>query len=494
MSGIIGLAASIGIGGIIGISVSAFAVLLLISIIVIAKRYKRCPSDKILVISGKTRKNKDGSANFAMCIHGGAKFVWPVIQEYAFLDLTPMPIIVELRAALSKQNIRVDVPCRFTVGISTEPGVMQNAAERLRCRSIQEIQDLAREMIMGQMRLVVANMCIEEINSDRDMFLSEITANVETEIRKVGLKLFNVNVTDITDESGYIVALGREAAATAINDARVKVADAERKGAVGEAEALKEKRIQVANAESLAIDGENKAQADIAASQALLREKQAEALKRAVAAEKIQEAKALQESYQAQKTAEQERAAREKATQEADIIVKTEIEKRRIELEAEAEAERIRRHAKGEADAIKAMRFAEGEGIFAVLSKQAEGFKQIVNASGNSPEKAVQMMIADKIEALISSQVEAIKNIKIDSVTVWDSGAGSNGEGSSTANFLSNMGKSLPPLRDLLNMTGLELPEFLAKPITATDSNNKAKTVEVKSEKPTKQKDTKVAE
>ena len=464
-------------GGIIGLSIGLLAALIIVGSILVAVRYKRCPSDKILVISGKTRKNKDGTANFAQCIHGGAKFVWPLIQEYAFLDLTPMAIQVDLRAALSKQNIRVDVPCRFTVGISTEPGIMQNAAERLRCRKINEIQDLAREMIMGQMRLVVANMCIEEINNDRDKFLSEITANVETEIKKVGLKLFNVNVTDITDESGYIEALGREAAATAINDARVKVADAERMGAVGEAEAQKEKRVRVASAESMAIDGENKAKADIANSQAQLRERQAEALRKAVAAEKIQEAKALEEAYQAEKQAEIERATREKATQEADIIVKVEIEKRRMELEAEAIAEQVRRKARGEADAIKAMRLAEAEGLFAILAKQADGFGKIVASSGGKSENAVQLMLADKIENLVATQVEAIKNIKIDNVTVWDNG-GSEGTGSSTASFLSNMGKSIPPLHDLFKMTGLQLPSYLGTPTGAANAAPAAELVQ----------------
>ena len=426
----------------------------------ILSRYRKCPSDKILVISGKTKRSKDGTANFAMCIHGGAKFVWPLIQEYAFLDLTPMAISVELRAALSKQNIRVDVPCRFTVGISTEPGVMQNAAERLRCRSITEIQDLAREMIMGQMRLVVANMCIEEINNDRDKFLSEITANVETEIRKVGLKLFNVNVTDITDESGYIKALGQEAAATAINDARVKVADAERMGAVGEAEAQKEKRVRVASAESMAIDGENKAKAAIADSQALLRQKQAEALKKAVAAEKIQEAKALQEAYQAERLAEIERAEREKATQEADIIIGTEIEKRRIEIDAEATAEQARRIARGEADAVFMKMEAEARGIQEVLTKQAQGIKDLVLASGGNADDALRLIVSQKLEELVRLQVEAIKNIKIDKVTVWDSGTGANGK-TSTANFVSGMLKSLPPIEELFGMTGLTIPGFL---------------------------------
>jgi len=443
------------VGFIIGI-----AIFMVLGVIIsVATRYKRCPSDKILVISGKTKNRSDGSANFAKCIHGGAKFVWPLIQEYSFLDLTPMAINVELRSALSKQNIRVDVPCRFTVGISTEPGIMQNAAERLMCRNLNEIIDLAREMIMGQMRLVVANMCIEEINSDRDKFLNEITKNVETELKKIGLKLFNVNVTDITDESGYIVALGREAAATAINEARVKVADAERMGAVGEADAMMEKRVRVASAESSAIDGENKAQAEIANSQASLREKQAEALRRAVASEKIQAANALEEAYQAEKKAELARASRDQATQEADIIVKTEIDKRRMEIDAEAVAEQTRRKARGEAEAIYMKMEAEARGIQEILTKQAQGLKDLVGAAGGNADDAFRLIVSQKLEELVRTQVEAIKNIKIDKITVWDNG-GSDGK-TSTANFMSGLFKSIPPLEELFGMAGLTMPRFI---------------------------------
>ncbi|MCL2234478.1 MAG: SPFH domain-containing protein [Firmicutes bacterium] len=471
------------VGGIIGLVVGILAFLMIFSIIMVAARYKRCPSDKVLVISGRTKKRKDGATNFALCIHGGAKFVWPMIQEYAFLDLTPMAISVELRAALSKQNIRVDVPCRFTVGISTEPGVMQNAAERLRCRSISEIQDLAREMIMGQMRLVVANMCIEEINNDREKFLSEITANVETEIRKVGLKLFNVNVTDITDESGYIEALGREAAATAINDARVKVAQQDRDGAIGQAKAVKVQRIETAEADATAVAGENTAKANIAKANATLREVEANAEKTAAIAEAEAEAAANKAGYLAEQEAEIARAKRETSTLEADVIVKAEIEKRRKELEAEAVAEVNRRHAKGEADAIKMRELAKAEGLFAILEKQAQGFEKIVKASGGNSSDAVRMMMTDKMEDLLRVQVDAIKNIKIDKVTVWDSGKGANGEGNSTSNFISNLMKSVPPLNELYGMVGMEIPQFLGRVKESAEDATEQKAIETPKQK-----------
>ncbi len=304
----------LSVGATIGIILGIVVVLVLVMIIlVVLVRYKKCPSDKIMVIYGKISANKDGSYRSAKCIHGGAALVMPFVQSYTFLDLTPLSISVDLKSALSKQNIRIDVPSIFTVGISTDPAVMQNAAERLLGLQLKQISDLAKDIIFGQLRLVIATMDIEEINTDRDKFLEAISRNVEGELKKLGLRLINVNVTDISDESGYIVALGKEAAAKAINDAKISVAEENRKGAIGEANAQMQQRINVADAESKAIEGENKAKADIAQSKALLRQKEAEAMKLAVAAENVQAAKAKEESYAAEKEAEIARASREKA-------------------------------------------------------------------------------------------------------------------------------------------------------------------------------------
>ena len=191
-------------------------VVLVVLFAAVINRYRRCPSDKILVIYGGS-----GSKKSAKCVHGGGAFVWPIIEDYAYLSLTPISIDANLTNALSRQNIRVDVPCRFTVGISTDEECMTAAAERLLGLSAQQIQELARDILFGQLRLVIATMSIEELNSDRDKFLEAISSNVEVELKKIGLRLINVNVTDINDESGYIEALGQEAAAKAMSRRRL---------------------------------------------------------------------------------------------------------------------------------------------------------------------------------------------------------------------------------------------------------------------------------
>lgn len=446
---------------IFGMILVCVIVLIVFSLLVfIIKRYKKCPSDRVMVIYGKVGSNKDGTTRSAKCIHGGAAFIWPVIQAYEFLDLTPMSISVDLENALSRQNIRINVPSRFTVGVSTEPGVMQNAAERLLGLKLAEIQELAKDIIFGQLRLVIATMDIEEINTDRDKFLEAVSRNVEGELKKIGLRLINVNVTDISDESGYIDALGKEAAAKAINDAKKNVAERDRDGSIGEANARKDQRVQVAQADATAIQGENAAKVEVAMSNAQRREKEAEATRIATAAEKIAAAQALEEAYAAEQKAEEARAQREKATQEADVIVRTEIDKRRMELEAEAEAEQIRRKARGEADAILAKMQAEAQGAQEILLKQADGLRQIVSAAGGDADSAVRLMLADKMEELMRIQVDAVKNIKIDKVTVWDGGEGRDGK-TATAGFVSGLMKSIPPMNEMFDMAGMQLPQFL---------------------------------
>ena len=433
-------------------------VVLVMLVMALLNRYRRCPSDKILVIYGTT-----GDRGSARCVHGGGAFVWPIIQDYAYLSLTPIGIDANLTNALSRQNIRVDVPCRFTVGISTEPESMLAAAERLLGLQSSQIQEMARDILFGQLRLVIATMSIEELNSDRDKFLEAITANVEVELKKIGLRLINVNVTDIKDESGYIEALGQEAAAKAINEAKVRVAEQEKVGEIGRAEAVRETRIRTAEANAQAVQGENEAKITIADSDANRREREAEAQRKAIAAEKVAQAQALEEAYAAEQKAEDARADRDRASQNANVIVAQEIEKRRLVIAAEAEAEQKRVNAKGEADAIFAKMEAEAKGLYEILTKQADGYDRMIKAAGGDATKAYTLLLLEKLPELVKTQVDAIKGINIDKVTVWDGGAGNANGQTSTANFLSGLMKSVPPLNDLFDQAGMALPEYLAK-------------------------------
>ena len=217
----------------------------------------------------------------------------------------------------------------------------------------------------------------------------------------------------------------------------------------------------------------------MANSNAVRREREAEAERLATAAEKVSQAKALQEAYAAEREAEKARADRDQATQTANIVVPARVDKEKIEIAAEAIAEQTRRHAKGEADAIFMKMQAEGNGMYEILSKQAEGFKKLVTATGDDPSSAVMMMIADKLPELVKTQVEAIKNLKIDKITVWDNmSGGKDGKTPATANFLSGMLGSIPPFEELFKMAGLELPDYLKGKTKKEDTSDEAQVVE----------------
>ncbi len=459
------------------------ALILVAALIFVANQYKRCPSNKVIVVYGKT-----GGTSTAKCVHGGGTFIIPLIQDYGVLSLEPMTTDIDLKGALSKGNIRVAVPSTFTFGISTKENIMINAAERLLGLTKVDIITQASDIILGQLRLAIATLTIEEINQDREKFLEQINANVNTELNKIGLEIINVNIKDITDESGYIDAIGKKAAAEAINKAKVEVAQQEKLGAVGEAEANKEKEVQVAeqtaqteigktnadkeqriktaSLEAEAVDGENIAKANIADSNANLAVKQADALKLG----EVAKANAERDVLIAQKEMEEARLKKEE-------LARQEVEKLKIQVEADAEAERLRRIANGEADAIKAKYFAEAEGVRAVLEAKAKGYDQLVKISNNKPEIATSFLMIEKIEDIVGKQVEAIKNIKFDKITVWDGGAGSKG-GSTTANFMRDLIKALPAMHDLAGQAGIELPQILGKVASQEDIEAEPVTVQ----------------
>ena len=496
--------------------------LVLFFVTFLARQYRRCPSNRILVIYGKVAGQRA-----ARCIHGGGAFVVPLLQGYEYLSLEPMTIEIELTSALSKRNIRVNVPSTFTIGISTDPDIMNNAAERLLGLNDQAIAAQARDIILGQMRLVIATLGIEEINQDREKFLDLVNKNVSTEVNKIGLELINVNIRDITDESGYIEALGRKAASEAINAAKVEVAEANRSGAIGEStantdmqvqvsrqsaqsatgqkEAERDKRVQVAkleaegvsgeasasreqsiaiareaalaeqgkkaaeaeqrvrvaHLESEAVRGENESRALMADSEATLAEKRADARRRG----EVAMALAARDVLMAEK--EQELAKLQKTQ-----LVQQTIERQKIEIDADAEAERIRRIARGEADAILAKYSAEAEGLLKVLDAKAAGYEKLLRVCGDRKDIAPALLIIEKLPELVAEQVKAIQNLKIDKITVWDSG-GQNGDGSgSTKQFLRGLIGALPPIHELAEQVGIDLPEVLGRVQTEPSPEN----------------------
>lgn len=486
-------------------------------LMLLVRRYKRCPSNRILVIFGKV---KGGTTS--KCIHGGAAFIWPVIQDYAFLNLEPIQIAVPLRDALSAENIRVEVPSVFTVAIGTQPEIMNNAAIRLLGLNTPQIKQQAEDIIFGQLRQVIASMRIDDINKDRDKFLQAIQHSVEPELKKIGLVLINVNITDIKDESGYIKALGQKAASQALQQARgdvaelekdgeIRVAEAERDKSVqvasahksreigmreahreqavrvaqldkeqqvGEqsalfekemqvAEADRAKRISIADANAKAFAGEAKSQAEVAASQAELQYKKAEAYQIAETKKREAEAAVQEAQNRAMAKAALADAERVEAERRAELEAPAKAQKAKTIVEAEAEAEKRRIEAEAAAGAIYAKLEAEARGQYEMLAKKGEGLREIISACGGS-QQAFQLLMLEHLDHLAETAAKAISNIKFDKIVVWENGQqnnlnGQNG-GGTTANFLQSFARTLPPMMQVMkDIGGVEVPDYLAR-------------------------------
>jgi len=492
--------------------VVAVVVLLGMFIGFIKSTVRRCSSNQVLVKYGAFT----GTGRAAKTIHGGTTIVIPFLQDYRYLSLEPIQIEIPLRGALSGENIRVNVPSVFTVAIGTQPDVMTNAAIRLLDLNVVDIRKQAEEIIFGQLRQVIASMKIEDINRDRDTFLEHIQNSVEPELKKIGLVLINVNITDIQDESGYIDAIGQKAASQAIQQARADVADevkqgeirvagaerdkvvevasatkdrevgtrqAAREQAVRIAELEKEqtvgeqtaayqrdvqvkqadqsKRIAVADANAKAVEGENLADAKIAQSQAILLVQKAEAYEKGESRKREAEAAVIEIQNRAMAKAALAEAERVEAEQRAKYEAPAKALKARIVVDAEAEAEKRRLEAQGEASAIYAKLEAEARGQYEILAKKGEGLKMIVEACGGA-QQAFQLMMLEHLDTLAETSAKAISNIKFDKVVVWENG-GSNGR-SNTADFLHKMAGTLPPMLQVMrDIGGIDVPDSLAQ-------------------------------
>ena len=453
---------------------------ILLTFIGILSRYRKCKSDEVLVVYGKT----GGDKKSAKLYHGGAAFVWPIIQGYEFLSMKPMQIDCKLTGALSAQNIRVDVPTTITVAISTDAEVMQNAAERMLGLTIDDKQNLITDVVYGQMRLVIADMTIEELNSDRDKFLSKVKDNIDTELRKFGLYLMNINISDIRDAANYIVNLGKEAESKALNEAQANIEEQEKLGAIKIANQIKEREtkvaetrkdqdiaiaetkklqeISVANADKDRIsqvaiaNAEKESQVAKAEAEKNIRIEQANTEKESRIAELNSEAAVQAAREIAQKEVEEAKARKVESSLKAEKIVPAEVAKQEAILQADAVAEKITREAEArakatlaqaeaEARAIQMKLEAEAEGKKKSLLAEAEGFEAMVRAAESNPAIAIQYKMVDQWKEIAGEQVKAFEHMNLGNITVFDGGNGG------TSNFLNTLVKTVAPSLGVLD-------------------------------------------
>ena len=172
---------------------SMFLPVILIGVMLfVASRYKRCPSDKVLVVYGRT------SASGAFkCVHGGGVIVWPLIQDYGVLSLAPMKASVEVNNAFAPEKNRVSLKATVTFAISTEKRYLQRAAERLLSFPLEQIETITGDIAEGQLCLTIAKHTPAEIIENEFAFIEEVKEAINEEIGKLGLQAINVRLKDI---------------------------------------------------------------------------------------------------------------------------------------------------------------------------------------------------------------------------------------------------------------------------------------------------------
>lgn len=403
----------------------ALAVMVFVMVfLTLSTRYKRCPSNRVLVVYGKMT----GSPTGTRCLHGGARLVLPLVQDFAYLSLEPIQIEIPLKGALSMENIRVNVPSVFTVAVGTDTQTMQQAAIRLLGLNTEEIKQQSSDIILGQLRQVIASMGIEDINRDREKFLHNIQNSLEPELAKIGLVLINVNITDITDESGYIEAIGRKAASQAVQQAKIDVSLQEKHGQIGVAEAEREKFIQVANATKLREIGTREAQREQAVRLAQLEKEQkvgeqTAALEREAAIKESQRQNAVRiaeldrEQKVGEQTAALEKEARIKDAERKMRVATADANAKAITGEAAAQAEIAAAQANlqvKQADSYQLGETRKREAEAAVLEAQNRALAKAALAQAERVEAEKRAAVeapakAEKARIIVEAEAEAEK-------------------------------------------------------------------------------------
>ena len=413
------------------ITVGVILGVIILTTIWILSRYRRCPSDQILVVFGKAGNKKIvdetgkevEKALPSKIIHGGGTFVWPVIQDYRMMSLAPHKIQPKV-TGLSSQNIKVTIPVTLTTGIGTTDALMQNAAARFLSSNAQEMDNQIEDILIGETRAIMAEMRIEDINADRNKFLENAKQKIELELNKVGFTIININIADIDDNANYIVNLGKKAETEAKAQAEADIAEQEKQGKIKIANTRKEEAIQVAeaNREQQATVAKTEQEREVAVAQARKdqaiqlaeaeKEKaqgvaDAEADKTiavATAAQKADSAKAEQESIATINVAKAQAEAAAKAA-EAEQLKQTRIVEATKKKEANiAEFESERRQKAAEAE--KKAGVAEQTATIDVAKAKAE--------AGKAEAEAERITGTAKVEARMAvAQTEQEQQVKV---------------------------------------------------------------------------------
>ena len=400
------------------------------SLIVIA------PPNQAAVLTGRNRQLTDGQRVGYRSISGGRVFRVPIIETVQHMNLETIPIEVSVNNAFSKGNIPLNVEAIANVKIASEPEwVFNNAVERLLGKSEDEIKALAQDTLTGNLRGVLATLTPEAVNEDRLGFAKALSEDAGEDLASLGFHLDVLKIQNVSDERGYLAAIGREKSAEAIRQA--EIAEARKRADTREAQAEASRRAEVREAA---------AAIKVAEAKNALRVRQAELDREGETAEKIARVKAHEAEVEAERVLEMKRVEREEQRLRADVVEPAKAEKIAAFARAEAEAAPILERGKAQVEVLKRL---YGE----------------VRAGG---EAAFAVFIAEKLPELLETAVDAVKGVDIDRLVVMDGG-----EGDGVSNALNQRVKgAYGTMEGLASALGLDIRKVLKKAVGEGEGGN----------------------
>jgi flotillin len=350
------------------------------------------PPNMAAVLTGRNRKLPSGETVGYRSVIGGRTLRTPIIETVQYTSLETFPIEISVTNAFSKGNIPLNIEAIANVKIASEPEtVFNNAVERILGKTETEIRDLAKDTLMGNLRGVLATLTPEEVNEDRLGFAAALAEDAGEDLAALGYHLDVLKIQNVSDERGYLEAIGRKKAAEAVRDAEI-----------AEADAAADTRQRQASARQVAEVKEAQADVTIAEAQNLLRVRKAQLDQEAQIAERTAQVKAEEAEVEAQKALEGRRVEREQLRLQADVVEPANAEKTAAKVRAEGEAAPILERGRASAEALRML------------------YEQVRHGG----DDAFAVLLAEKLPQLLETAVTAVEGVDIDRVVVLDSGGG----------------------------------------------------------------------
>lgn len=493
-----------------GIEFSAIAVALAIllgllgifaAMALFARNYIKVPPSMVAIFYGRKHTIVDDRGNRATVgfrvVRGGAALRVPVLEEVQYLSLNIISIPLKISRAYTKEGVPVTVEAVANVKIAGDDMSLRGAAERFLGMTTDKIKEVIFQTLEGHLRAILGTLTVEEINADRQAFAQKMTDEAAVDLKKMGVNIDILTIQQISDEQGYLDALGKKRTAEVKRDAIIGEAQATRDAMIKSALADQEgktKRYEadVAIAQSLRDKETRQAEFDAAVQAKEAESEQAGPLATAIAKQKVTEQETRID--QVRKTQEvlvqeQEAARREKELQATVIkpaeaerqaailraegekqstIIRAEATQKELEFEGAGEAAKIERIGRAEAAKVLAVGEAEAEVIKKKLLAEAEGLQSKAAAWKNFNEAAVINLVVDKMPEL--AQAFATQLAGIDKINIIEMGNGSGGAGG-VGKVMSTVGGGMTAMLAMLkDQFGIDVARLMqAKTEAAAD-------------------------